>query len=670
MPTDQQTSNRNTTALIEGLNEGQSVAVAFDGGHALVLAGAGCGKTKTIIARCERLINAGVPGHQICVLTFTRKSADEIVARVESKLGSRAKDIHASTFHGLCMWLIRRYPAAFGCEGTTVIDRDDALDLFKAFRGRTGKKEAGALPSAASLADIYSFARNTRSTLTKAIENHDEAALIHKAQISAICVAYEERKRARRYLDYDDILDIVATRLADGEQVRAAIASRFKHVLVDEFQDTNPLQWHLLNPFVQYATLFCVGDDAQSIYGFRGADFKNVASFTTRVPGSTILKLEQNYRSTQEILDVSNWLLGQSPVPYNKNLRAVRGSGITPSLREFANDWQEAGWIASDLESRRKEGAEWKEFMVLTRSAFSARTLEACLAEKNIPYKFIGGTKLFQTAHVKDLVSCLRIVSNPEDEIAWSRFLRLWPSVGEVTANKIIDKALGKGSLAESLACIADSGSVTARPREALAEVSELMRDAADAVRCAVKHLGPVLEQIYQNDWDRRKRDITLIEKLAAKHESVGSFIEAYMLDPVTSSIVQTDALDNVVTVITVHSAKGAESKVCYVLNVSPGAYPSSKALASEDETEEERRVLYVALTRAKDELIITRRAFSTYGYLAGDANGDSADAYFFNDLPSDLVDSQVAPYVRSSPSLPAVPGNSLPRPKVGINLG
>jgi DNA helicase II / ATP-dependent DNA helicase PcrA len=638
---DSNAPNASTTVL----NAAQHRAVTFDGGHALILAGAGCGKTKTIIARCQHLISQGVPAHQIYVLTFTRRSAAEIIARVESSLGNRGKDLQASTFHTFCMAMIRRFPKAFGCKGFSVIDRDDQVDLFKAIRGRDGSAKGGNLPKATKIADIYSFARNTRCPLSVAIEKEDVNFLPSKARIADICRGYEERKRQRKYLDYDDILDVVGTRLQQDSTIRHALCSQYKHILVDEFQDTNPLQWHLLSPFLEYSNLFCVGDDAQSIYGFRGADFKNVHHFKDRVPSSTTLRLEQNYRSTQEILDVANWLLAQSSINYDKHLIAVRGSGQKPRLLNFTTDWQEAHWIATDIAERHDEGAAWNDHMILVRSAFAARPVEACLIERNIPYKFIGGTKLFQTAHVKDLLSSLRIVANPEDEIAWVRYLRLWPGIGEIKANTIVERVLGKTSFEDALEAIGDDSASSQSASTTLRKIFTVPEGPAEAVRVAVRLLSAILEENYKSDWDRRARDFPLVEKLAQTHTSILSFIEQYLLDPVSGSVILQDSNDDVVTLITVHSAKGTESKVCYAINVSPGAYPSSRSLISKDEIEEERRVLYVALTRAKNELIISRRVLSTFGYVAGGGeNGEieAADAYFLNNIPENLADLEI----------------------------
>ena len=627
-------------SILSGLNNAQRRAAEFDGAHALVLAGAGCGKTKTIEARIKHLISMGVRPHEIAVLTFTNRAAEEIFSRVEHSLGGRARGIQASTMHALCIKQIRRFPNEFGCEGFSVIDRDDQLDIFKALLGKRGKEAKEHLPTAAQLADIYSFGRNTRCLPTPAIENEDVALLRSKDHIIAICREYKAHKQRRRYLDYDDILEIVGNRLNENQNVRRAVCKQFKHVLVDEFQDTNPLQWHLLAPFLEYSSLFCVGDDAQSIYGFRGADFKNVHRFEELVHDATILRLNENYRSTQEILDVSNWLLEQSDIDYNKRLIAARGAGCKPRLLNFPDDWCEARWIASDIAYRQQMGSAWRDHMVLVRTAFSARPIEACLVELGIPYVFIGGAKLLETAHVKDLMAALRIVANPQDEIAWMRFLRLWPGIGQAKAASIVGRALGTLSLDAALRVV---GGSCPNAHGVLRALIGMRDDPAGAVRVAVERLSRVLEANFKKDWALRQQDFFLVEKLAQKSSSVSTFIENYLLDPLGVSEVRRGSGEDTVSLITVHSGKGSERKVCYVANVSLGAFPSTRAASHADRIEEERRVLYVALTRSQDELIITRKQHaSNFGAASSNGyRGVATEAYFLKNIPKHLVDEE-----------------------------
>jgi DNA helicase-2/ATP-dependent DNA helicase PcrA len=615
------------------LNPGQHAAATFKGGHALVLAGAGCGKTRTILARCEYLIAGGVPANRVYVLAFTRKAADQIIDRVGATLGSAARGLRASTFHKFCLTLIHAHPQLFGCQRHTVIDRDDQLHLMRAIRG--GSKGDG-LPTAAEITDIYSLARNTRCQLSEAIARYDEELVHHEITIAGIVRGYEARKRKRKYLDFDDILEVVAGQLRDNPQLRSVIAGRFSHFLVDEFQDTNPLQWALLDSLKDHATLFCVGDDAQCIYGFRGADFTTVHSFKERIPNATVLKLEDNYRSTQEILDLSNWLLRQSPLDYDKELRAVRGAGLKPRLEDFDDEWSEASWIAEDLLARRDGGASWSDHMILVRGSWFARAMQTQLIERNIPYRYIGGTGLLQTAHIRDVVSVLRIVANPEDELAWVRYLRLWPGIGETLANRIVEKIMDKPNLPDIFNILSGNKKAGGACRKTIELVEAQAGNPVEAFRVSVRALETLLAEQYADDWDQRRRDFELVEELAGKHASISRFIEECILEPVYGSS-NAEAGEDMVTLITVHSAKGTEAKVCYVINVSPGAFPSEKAMRDSEHIEEERRVLYVALTRAQDELIITRR---NGNHFTAKVEGENAEtAYFLKTLPDELMD-------------------------------
>lgn len=287
--------------LIDELNPQQKQAATTVAQNCLVLAGAGCGKTKTIVARAAYLIDQGLPAQQIQILTFTRRAASEIVTRVEQHMGAQSKGLRASTFHTFCMYLLRRNPRAFGLTQFSIIDRDDQLLMFRLLRG---KDKGNVLPKAAELCDLYSYARNTKTKLSDALFKQLPQAVEYKSQIAELMKAYEQRKQERNFLDYDDILSIVAVHLQNSPELVKWVTGFCSALLVDEMQDTNPLQWALLQPLVGKVKLFCVGDDAQSIYGFRGADFENIHHFKERVPDAEVLTLEMNYRSTQGILDL------------------------------------------------------------------------------------------------------------------------------------------------------------------------------------------------------------------------------------------------------------------------------------------------------------------------------------------------------------------------------
>ncbi|MFW1983899.1 ATP-dependent helicase [Acinetobacter guillouiae] len=629
--------------LIDELNPQQKQAATTETKHSLVLAGAGCGKTKTIVARAAYLIDQGIPANQIQILTFTRRSASEIVARVELALGDQAKGLRASTFHTFCMYLLRRVPKAFGLDQFSIIDRDDQLMLFRLIRGKDDKKNPNALPKPQQLCDLYSFARNTRQKLSLALEKQLPEFLDNKEQIAEIMKEYEIRKRARSFLDYDDILAVVASALAQSDGLADYVAGLCQYMLVDEMQDTNPLQWAILEPLKDKTSLFCVGDDAQSIYGFRGADFENIHHFKERVPDAEIFKLEKNYRSTQEILDFSNWLLDQSSIHYDKKLEAYRGDGIKPRMHVFPNEFDEAKWIAIDIKERHLlEGSAWHDHMVLVRSAFAARHIEAAFIQANVPYRFIGGMKLLETAHVKDLLSLLRVIANPLDDIAWMRFLTLWNGVGDVGASKLAQQLLLDADIEKITEKLEKFGRIPDNTLLIMKQMSVLKTEVEACVKLGVEAILNQLEENYaKKDWHKRVGDFDLVKQLASKHTQLSEFLEEYVLDPVSISEIERQSQDDVVTLITIHSAKGTEQKVCYVANVSAGQYPNARAQGNFDEVEEERRVLYVALTRAQNELILTKQNLSFWAHTQTDEQGRKIESYFLNDLTRNLCSTE-----------------------------
>lgn len=630
-----------TENMKDNLNPNQRKAVEYNGKHLLVLAGAGTGKTHTIINRAAYLINQGVDPSQIQILSFTKKSANEIVWRVGNmSSNSQIKRLNGSTFHSWCMELIKSNPNIFSHSNYTVIDRDDQISIFKLIYGRSKQTIETTKLTPKILLEIFSFARNTRLNITESVRkliflgNKDEQTnneiKKHLPFLSEIFTKYQNRKKERRYLDYDDILDVVATGLSNNKEARNYISSKYKHILVDEMQDTNPLQWELLMCFQENCNLFCVGDDAQSIYAFRGADFRNVHLWKERMPNSEVQRLEDNYRSTQEILDLSNWLLNSSKLDYNKNLKAIRGKGNLPKIMNFNNSYDEAEWIVQNIiDNRVSNNTPFKEFLVLTRSAFGIRNVEAELLAKKIPYIFYGGTTLFKSAHIRDVLSCIRIIDNIYDEIAWMRYLQLWDSIGDVSATRLVDKMLNCFTLDECINTLKNEKIKDSNLYITLENIANLKNNPAQAITYSLKFMENILEKTYKNNWDRRKSDFIVLSLLAKKHSSISEFISEYILDPQLEESI-TDGADNNDKIIlsTIHSAKGLEAKICYVINVSVGAFPNKiSILAGEDDIEEERRVLYVALTRAKDELYITRNIKTIFdNTLFNESNSDNQE--------------------------------------------
>jgi len=677
------------SALLSSLNESQRRAVTYGGRHLLVLAGAGTGKTRTIVARAAYLIATGADPAKMQIVTFTRRAAAEIVSRVRSELPrAAARALRGSTFHSWCSRMLSESPNLFGTRGFTVIDEDDQHALMKMACGGKSVSYENARIKPLELLEFYSFARNTGKNLTEMLRvkvfNNDASPGIagklaaFRGIIKPIYEAYEEKKRERRYLDYDDMLHIVSSRLKESAEARAIIAAGYEHILVDEMQDTNPLQWELLAPFQDCCSLFCVGDDAQSIYSFRGADFRNIHSFTERVPGAEVCRLEDNYRSTQGILDAANWLLAKSPLGYNKKLRAVRGPGEPPAAVNTRSDWDEAAWVADTIaENYSHNGKTYKDHLILVRSLSYSRALQAVLLQRRIPYVTYGGYKFMEAAHIKDVMSALRVVNNPRDDIAWMRFLTLWQGVGEArgaswtAAALALDSAEARAALFERAAFNDD----TRRICGILRGVEAARGEPARALSRAFGAMEARLAETYRADWEQKRRaDFPVLEALAGNYGTLGEFITECILDTspaVSDSPILTDTdvkkkgNQDCVVISTVHSAKGLEADTCFVLNVSPRAYPASWAVDNLDQVEEERRGLYVAMTRAQKALFITRNLHSVHAsdrFARQKTVGGKTieEHYFLNGMPAALF-RQITPEGEGATGRDAAEPNELP---------
>ena len=654
---------------MQTFNTNQKKAVEFQGKHLLVLAGAGTGKTKTIIGRASYLIEKGVDAGKIQILTFTKRAANEIVERVRSTLSNgTSSNLNGSTFHSWCSQLITKFPNLFGASTFTVIDPDDQVGIMKMVCGDHASAYKAIRIKPQQLIDLYSFARNTKRSLTDSIrlkvfkgkkdKETDEEILQIKPYIEVLLKAYQAKKMLARYLDYDDLLLVIANRLRKDTEAREILSAHFDHILIDEMQDTNPLQWDLIEPFISITNLFCVGDDAQSIYSFRGADFKNVHLFTERVPDSEVQVLDKNYRSTQAVLDISNWLLRASPIVYNKTLISAREQGEKPELMNVESQWEEANFISERILANYTEGNKtFGDHLILSRSQYYTKPLQAVFIQKKIPYVTYGGRKFMESAHIKDLVSLLRVVNNPYDEIAWIRFLTFWEGIGEIRAAKFVNEIVDckdAEDCAQRLPTIIP-GQDGSKIGALYSTILETKGNVKFAVKSTYEAMSLNLAYKYRKDWEeKRKADFPVLEILAGNYASLGEFITEGILEnskqingtPVLeSSKLTTEEHKDHVIISTVHSAKGLEADTCFVLNVSPKVYPSAWNLDNINEIEEDRRVLYVAMTRAKNELIITRDTSSINAFhnrrnseSSQQDSSTESSSYFLEELPMDLV--------------------------------
>lgn len=636
---------------MEELNDQQKYAVTYNGKHLLVLAGAGTGKTKTIIERAKYLINNGISAKRIMILSFTRKSAREIVERIKLQANATQVDgLIGQTFHSWCMAIIKNNPKIFKQSDFTILDEDDRESCFKLLCGKNFKDKDGKAIAPKSILSVYSYAMNAQCSMSDSIRKKifdnasqdDESASLYiktnKFLYEDIIKKYICYKEARKYFDYDDILNVVSKALKKNKEVRDYVNSMYDYILVDEMQDTNPLQYELLSSFYENCKLFCVGDDAQSIYGFRGSDFKSIHRFTDIVPYSEKCKLTINYRSTQEILDLSNWLLSKSTLNYDKELVADRGNGVKPKIIHWRDEWEEANNVTDKiLKSVSTYNYTYSDNMVLSRTIWGLRKIEAACIKKGIPYTIYGGTGLMQSAHIRDVVAPMRIVSNYQDEIAWMRYLRLWKGIGEITAARIIGDLIIEENLDECLYKLMNMN-LQEEIYSTLLSISDLQYNPSESITKALESMSERLHEIYKEEWTWRKDDFQILKNVALSSGSVNEFISEYVLDPKLDESLKNSGKDeNHCILSTIHSAKGLESALCYVTNVSTFSFPTSRAILNgEDAVEEERRCLYVALTRAKDRLYVYRDIASIH---VSSGENESDKYYFLNDLPEELTE-------------------------------
>lgn len=637
---------------LSSLNEEQQKAVTFSGKHALVIAGAGTGKTRTIIHRAVYLLSQGVRPDKILILSFTRKSAREIVERIKQfQDAGSVLNLSGQTFHSWCSQIIKNNPQVFEQYDYTLLDSEDVDSLFKLlFTQKYKNNKTVDQKLYSKIQSVYSYMLNTRKPLIEAIKiqecgnmSEDETEKYIKDNedvFKEIMRDYIAYKKKNKLFDYDDLLYITANGLAQSEEARKFISSKYEHILVDEFQDTNPLQYQLLESFYDNCHLFCVGDDAQSIYAFRGADFKSMHNFTKIVPNSSKLYLNTNYRSTQEILDISNWLLEQSSIDYNKHLKAYRGQGAKPVIEYVYDEYSEANSVTDKiLLYFMNKNIDYSSHMVLSRTLSGLRQVEGACVMKKIPYKIYGGSSLMKSRHIRDVVSAMRIIANYKDALAWHRYLQLWNKIGPATAVNLSEYMVNADNLEQALE-ILKTKKIDKRVWEVLEAAFPYSSSPGEMIMKILTLMDLRFAEIYKEEWlNWRKQDFVVLEEIAASTTSVTEFITEYILDPaLESSFLDADKPKECVILSTIHSAKGLEADVCHLLNVTPYSYPSKRAVKEGEESiEEERRCLYVALTRAKNELILYSRYFTTAGSGMTDYTGQSH--YFFNELPEELYE-------------------------------
>ena len=611
-----------------GLNESQATAVSHEGPSLLVVAGAGTGKTGTLAARVARLIEDGVPPNRILLLTFTRRAAQEMLARAGRLTdGAATAQVWGGTFHSVANRLLRTYGRGVGLDPSfTVMDQGDALEMFGIVRAGVVETAGPRFPKKETIAAVYDQVVGTQRPLGDVVRAEFPWVVGHLEALPPIFEEYTRRKRARRVLDYADLLLFWRGMLASRE-IGDEVAARFDHVLVDEFQDTDPVQADIVHMMGDRGvSVTVVGDDAQSIYGFRAATVANMWSFGDRRPGTRQVTLEDNYRSVGPILDVANAVLAQSDQHFDKHLRPKRPGTRRPLLVTCHDELGQARIVADAILELREEGFPLSDQSVLFRTGYHSDVLELELGRRDIPYQKWGGLKFLEAAHVKDLVSLLRVLDNPWDELAWNRVLRTLPGVGPATVRSMME-AMGLGDLdGIDLAAPArtpldrflkDELKVPSAAREELDTLREAFADclghdgAEPAVAVQVERLTIWCEPSFDRRYDRadvRAGDLQQLQISAEAYTSRSRFLTELTLEPPASTGDLADEPhkdDDALTLSTVHSAKGMEWGAVHIIHAADGNFPADMSLSTSEGLEEERRLMYVALTRARDVLSV-----------------------------------------------------------------
>jgi DNA helicase-2/ATP-dependent DNA helicase PcrA len=611
--------------VLSALNPPQREAVQHAEGPLLIVAGAGTGKTATLVHRVAWLIAQGVNPGRILLLTFTRRAAAEMLRRVDGVLRklhaaqaghggfrSAGTRVWGGTFHAIATRLLRRYGKAIGlAPGFTIHDRTDSEDFLNVIRAELGlAKTDRRFPKKGTCLDIYSRCVNARQQLAEVLALQFPWCKEWENELKQLFDAYVDRKEAASVLDYDDLLLYWHALLSDP-QAGSAMRKQFDHVLVDEYQDTNVLQAEILYQLSPDGKgLTVVGDDAQSIYSFRAATVRNILDFPKRHPETTVVTLEQNYRSTQPILKATNEVIGLAAERFTKNLWSERAEGDRPLLVTCEAEDDQAEFVIRRILEHREAGIDLRRQAVLFRASHHSMLLEAELVRRNIPFHKYGGLKFVETAHVKDLMAFLRLAENPRDLVAGTRILGLLPGVGAQKARQLMDLLAGSG------------GDFTAwrqaKPPKAAAEIwpkfvalvsglAQAEGDLPAQVHRVRKFYDPLLAELYDNPHPR-SRDLEQLEQIASRYRDRATMLAEITLDPPSSTqdLAGPPILDEDYLVLsTIHSAKGLEWDSVYVIHASDGNIPSDMSTGSPEGTEEERRLFYVALTRAKRWLYV-----------------------------------------------------------------
>ena len=631
------------------LNVAQYEAVSAVEGAYLVIAGAGSGKTRTLVYRVARLTELGYEPSSILLLTFTRKASREMMDRASLLLDNRCSKINGGTFHSFANITLRKFAKAVGLDnGFTILDQSDSEDVINLIRAQLNVAKQKRFPNKQTIFKVLSLSVNTGKTIEDILNEDYPHFTEYVDKFEDFRKIYSSYKKQNNLLDYDDLLIYLKDFLNQQSPASKSFLSTIKFVMVDEYQDTNKLQAELIIAFTQlHNNIMVVGDDSQSIYSFRGANFKNIMDFPKLFRNVKIITLEENYRSTQEVLNFSNHIIEHAYEKYPKHLFSKKSGGELPGIISAANENMQSRFIVEKILELHEEGIPLNDIAVLFRSSYHSFDLEIELNKANIPYVKIGGMKFIETAHVKDILAFLRIALNPSDYVSWYRVLLLHEGIGPKKAQAIMDElALNKLSIRTE-----PERSVNTKYPDGIFNLFKLLHEIhikntlpADKAEIVFNYYEPIFMGKY-DDFNKREKDLDIFLNIAENYRSLESFLSDMALEPPRDSVADIDAPDKeneFVTLSTIHSAKGLEWHTVFIIHAIDGFFPSSQSFEKWESLEEERRLMYVASTRAKQNLFVCYPmhifdrhqgiTFSKPSRFIQDINEDKADVWLLEE--------------------------------------
>jgi len=593
--------------LKKHLNPSQFLAATTIDGPVLVIAGAGSGKTRVIEYRVLNLVQSGVDPASILLLTFTRNASRVMLSRAAIH-DPRCSVVEGGTFHSFAYKVLKRYGKALGFTDTfSILDESDAIDAVGKCSGDINISEHDKkFLKKNTIRNIISMSINKHASVEEIIGKEYPHLAEYNEYIKNVKSKYVKYKIEKNYMDYDDML-VYLKKLLEDDAIRKDVASKYKYIMVDEYQDTNKLQGDISYLLAKdHANIMIVGDDAQSIYGFRGADHKNIMEFPKRFSGCAIIKLEENYRSTQPILDAANSVLSEMSSKYAKKLvsNMKHNKGAMPQMWFFNDAYEESMWIVKKMDELKDKGVPLEKQCVLFRSSYISIALQAELNKKGISYQLMGGMRFYESAHVKDVMAHLKIAANLKDELSWHRALELIEGIGPRTSEKIL-KDIASGGISKYEKGFKYSNGIQ-RFRLLTESLSDEKMKVGDKFEAVFDYYNPLMKTKF-DDWNTRINDLEILKKIAYRYDSLQDLLSDFAIElPDSHESIHHTEHKKQPTLSTIHSAKGMEWEAVFLIGLIDGVFPVSFSLGDEEGIEEERRLFYVGLTRAKNHLFIT----------------------------------------------------------------